>query len=329
MYDDREEATNSQPTWHPPLSAESPHPDAARSRLSQVHGLSTRAQRHRFIVLAPQHFHGRRRTQMQTLQKFQELFILFVDAQYFSRFQRAQIRQQYCPLPPQLGDSSSKGNAVWAGLFVAEALQDERLHFRRDGMLHSLRLVVSLRPGQADHFRQQHLRKLVPQREVFGKLSSLLRQVDPPASFHAHVAVARHPLQRGGHRRRCNVQFLREPRADVRVILFQHFPDGLQVIFLRYACFFSTQRNSYFASVLCSRFSLRPRASWLTRRLMPSNTLWYVSGSAPYGSCTNQSSIFSRCQDTSSLGLPVMLMMMSALSAASRVSELEISPSAE
>src|SRR6267378_6656312 len=256
-----------------PLSAKAPHPDSAGGRFTEVHGLPSGTESHCFIVLAPQHLYGRRRTQMQPFQKSEELFILLVDAQYFGRFRRAQIRQQYRSLPPQLGDSSSQRNAVRAGLFVAEALQEQSFHFRRDGMFHSLRLVVSLRPGQSDHFRQQHLGELMPQRKVFGKLSAFLRQVDPPAALNAHVSVAHHAFQGGGHRGRCNFQFLGEPRADGRVVLFQHLPDRLQIIFLRYACLFSPQRHSYFSSVLCSRFSLRPAASWSTRRLMPSNTL--------------------------------------------------------
>src|SRR5712692_8290407 len=108
---------------------------------------------------------------------------------------------------------------------------------------------------------------------MFCTLAALLRQVDSPAALHAHVTVARHALQGGSHGGRSHFQFLGEPRADGHLVLFQHFPDGLQVIFLRYACFFSPQRGSYLAVVLFSRFSLRPRASWFTRRLIPSNTL--------------------------------------------------------
>src|SRR5260370_36246190 len=105
--------------------------------------------------------------------------------------------------------------------------------------------------------------------------------MDARAGLQAEVAVARHALQRGGNCRGSILQFFGEPRANGHLVLFQHFPDGFQIIFLRYACFFSPQRNLYLAVVLCSRFSLRPLASWSTRRLMPSNTRWYVSGSSP------------------------------------------------
>src|SRR5260370_4365194 len=108
---------------------------------------------------------------------------------------------------------------------------------------------------------------------MFCPLPALLRQVNSPASFHAHVSVARHALQSGGYSGRSHFQFFRKPRADRRVVLFEHLPDGLQVIFLRYACFFSLQLISYFSAVLFSRFSLKPRASWWMRRLMLSNTL--------------------------------------------------------
>src|ERR1700676_1660954 len=114
----------------------------------------------------------------------------------------------------------------------------------------------------ADYFPHAPLGELMPQRQVFGKLSAFLRQVDPPPALHAHVAVARHAFQGGGHRGRSNFQFLGKPRADGCVVLFQHLPDRLQIVFLRYACLFSPQLNSYFSAVLFSRFSLRPSASW-------------------------------------------------------------------
>src|SRR5436853_3391563 len=89
-------------------SAETPHPNACCGWFAEVHGLPTGTQSHRFIVFALQHFNGRRGTQVQTLQKFQELLILLVNAQYFGRFLCAQIRQQYRSLLPQLGDSRSE-----------------------------------------------------------------------------------------------------------------------------------------------------------------------------------------------------------------------------
>jgi len=83
---------------------------------------------------------------MQPLQKFQELFILFVDAQYFAA--SLARKSTAIPLPASSAcDSSSQRNAVRAGPLIAEALQEQSFHFRRDGMFHSLRLVVSLRPG--------------------------------------------------------------------------------------------------------------------------------------------------------------------------------------
>src|SRR6266403_1625566 len=253
--------------------AETPHPDAACGRFSEVHRLPVGTQRHRFIVLALQHFDSGGWPQAQPLEEFQKLRVLLVNANNLARFLRAQIGEQHRTLFSKLRDSPAHGHAMRATLLVFKSLEQQRFHFRRNRVFQPLRLVVSLRPGQPDYFRQQHLGELMPQRQVFGNLSAFLRQVDLPAALHAHMSVARHALQRGGHRGRSNFQFLGEPRADGRVVLFQHLPNRLQIIFLRYACLFSPQRHSYFSAVLCSRFSLRPAASWSTRRLMPSNTL--------------------------------------------------------
>src|SRR5437879_6294691 len=97
---DSELRTNDRPPTTALLCSEPPHPDAACGGLAEVHGLPGRAQRYRFVVFAVQHFYGRRRTQMQPFQKFQELLVLLVDAQYFGRFLGPQIRQQYRSLPP-------------------------------------------------------------------------------------------------------------------------------------------------------------------------------------------------------------------------------------
>src|SRR5713101_5866365 len=210
---------------------------------------------------------------MQPFEKLQKLRVLFVYAKNLGRFLPAQISEQDRTLFTKLRDSSAHGHTVRTAFLVSEPLEQQRFHFRRNGVFHPLRFVVRLRPGQADHFGQQHLRELMPQREMFRTLAALLRKVDPSAAFDPHVAVARHALQCSSHRRRSYFQFFREPCADGHLVLFQHLPDGLQIIFLRYAGLFSPQRSSYLAACLLSRFSLRPIASWSTRRLMPSNTL--------------------------------------------------------
>src|SRR5512137_1988481 len=91
----------------------------------------------------------------------------------------------------------------------------------------------------------------MPQREMFGNLPPLSRQIDFPAALHSNVAVARHALQCRGNRRRRNIQLFRQPRADGRLVLFQHLPNRFEVIFLRYAGLFASQ--SLFLSKLSTR----------------------------------------------------------------------------
>src|SRR5436309_13113481 len=93
-------------------------------------------------------------------------------------------------------------------------------------------------------------------------LAAFLRQLDSPAAFHAYVAIARHALQCRGHGGRGHGQLLGEPRADGPVVLFQHFPDWLQIVFLRYAGFFSTQFSASLVPSLLCRLASTPIAQW-------------------------------------------------------------------
>src|SRR5215469_6513360 len=67
------------------------------------------------------------------------------------------------------------------------------------------------------------------------------------AALHLDVIVARHALQRRGHRRWGNVEFLREARADRHLVFFEHLPDGLQIVFLRYT---GLPASHFFSSTL-------------------------------------------------------------------------------
>ena len=48
-----------------------------------------------------------------------------------------------------------------AAFLVPEALNQQRFHFRRDGMLQSLGFIMRFGPGKPDDVRQQHFRKLM------------------------------------------------------------------------------------------------------------------------------------------------------------------------
>src|SRR5258708_28255869 len=151
---------------------------------------------------------------MQPFEKFQELRVFLVNAKNLARFLRAQISERDRPLFAKLSNAPAHRDAVRTAFLVSKPLEQQRFHFRRNGVFHPLRFVVRLCPGESDYFGQQHLRELMPQREMFRALAALLRQVDPPAALHAHVAVARHALQGGSHGGRGCFLFLPRPPPD-------------------------------------------------------------------------------------------------------------------
>src|SRR6266852_4132398 len=81
------------------------------------------------------------------------------------------------------------------------------------------------------------------QREALGKLASLARKVDAAEAVHAHMPIAGHALQGCGDRGRGHVEFFSEACADGRLVLFEHLPDGFEVIFLRNAGLIPPQNN--------------------------------------------------------------------------------------
>lgn len=167
-----------------------------------MHRVAVRAKSHRFIVLTFENFNSGGRAQSQTLQKFKELGVFFVDAENFRMLARAQIRQENGSLTAKLCNSSSHRHTVRTGPLVSETLEQQGLHFWRDAMFQAFRFVMGLRPGESDHFGQQHFGELVAKRQALCNLPSFSCQINSPGPFHADVAVARHPLQRRRDRRR-------------------------------------------------------------------------------------------------------------------------------
>src|SRR5947207_12792649 len=102
-----------------PSGAETPHPNPTRGRLSQVHRLPVGSQRHRFIVLALQHFYRRRRPQVQPFEEFQKLGILLVYAENLAHLLGPQIREQHRTLFSKLRDSPAHRSAIRAALLVS------------------------------------------------------------------------------------------------------------------------------------------------------------------------------------------------------------------
>src|SRR5258708_33286894 len=161
---------------------------------------------------------------MQPFEKFQELRVFLVNAKNLARCLRAQISEQDRTLFAKLSNAPAHRDAVRTAFLVSKPLEQQRFHFRRNGVFHPLRFVVRLCPGESDYFGQQHLRELMPQREMFRALAALLRQVDPPAALHAHVAVARHALQGGSHGGGGLFSFLLSTRPSADLCLLPHPP---------------------------------------------------------------------------------------------------------
>jgi hypothetical protein len=59
-----------------------------------MHGVAGSAHRHRFVVLALEHFQFRARAEPKVLEKLKEAFILLVDTKDFPRFPRTQLRKE-------------------------------------------------------------------------------------------------------------------------------------------------------------------------------------------------------------------------------------------
>src|SRR4029077_8052328 len=122
--------------------------------------------------------------------------------------------------------------------------------------------------------------------------------------------IACHAFQSGGHRGRSDSKLLGNAGANGNFFFFEHFPDGLQVVFLGNAGGFTPHncsRNSkpfttirlvprqfYFAADSAGAI-LRARnraANSAKRASISSQVSRYASRRSPYGSVTSQSSVF-------------------------------------
>ena len=219
-------------------------PDAARGWLSQMH---VRCRARSVIVSSYSRFFTSTRVSGRS-SKFsrnsRNCAIFFVDANDFALFVGAQVRQQHRSLLPQGSNAAAYRNAVRTAFLVGKSLEQQLFDFGRNRVLESLGFIVRFRPRQTDHVGEQHLRKLVTQRQALGDLPAFFAEIDAPVALDFHEAVARHALERSRHRGRRDVQFFGQARADRRLIFLKHFPDRLEVIFLGYAGFFASQKFS-------------------------------------------------------------------------------------
>src|ERR1700732_754420 len=81
----------------------------------------------------------------------------------------------------------------------------------------------------------------MPQNQMVRDLLPFRREINAPAAPDAKIAPASHALQRRGNGGRSDAKILGETRADWHLFLLDEFPDGFQVVFLRYAGFLAAQ----------------------------------------------------------------------------------------
>src|SRR6267143_3817244 len=81
------------------------------------------------------------------------------------------------------------------------------------------------------------------QGKTLGKLPPLARKIDAAEAVHAHMTIAGHALQGCRDCGRGYVEFFGEACADGRLVLFEHLPDGFEVIFLLNAGLIPPQNN--------------------------------------------------------------------------------------
>lgn len=102
------------------LCGETTDPDAGRGGFAEMDCFSCGVERHGFVVLAFIDADFGSWTQMQSIQKFQELAILFVNTNNFGFVFGTQIGEQDSSLFAKLCDAAANGNAVRATGLVAE-----------------------------------------------------------------------------------------------------------------------------------------------------------------------------------------------------------------
>ncbi len=207
-------------------------------------GVAGDAQGHGFVVAAVEDIELGTGEHMEPFEELQKAFVLFVDAEDFRGIVGAQLRKENAALPAELRDTAIYRHPMRASLVTGEALDQQRFDFGRDGVFHALGFGMRFGPGQANHFGEENLGELVTNHQPMSETASFGGEDDATTAAHFDVSVASHALESGGHRRRSDVEFFREPGADGFLTLLEHLPNGFEVIFLRNAGFFAAQRIS-------------------------------------------------------------------------------------
>jgi hypothetical protein len=178
---------------------------------------------------------------VQTVEEFEEAFIFFVDAKNFGGIVGAEFGEQDAALFAELRNAAVDGNAVRAGFVVGETLDEQGFDFGGDGVLHALGFGVRLGPRETDDFGEQNLGELVTNHEAVSEAAAFGSEKDASTTAHLDVTIAGHALESGGDGGRSDVEFFGEAGADGDLVFLKHFPNGLEVIFLRNTGFIAAQ----------------------------------------------------------------------------------------
>jgi hypothetical protein len=216
-------------------------PNASGGWFAEMNAAPRDTKRHGFVVTAVRDIQLDARKQVKILEKCQKALILFVNAQNFGGIFRTQLGEENATLLSKLRNAALNRNTVRAGFSVSETFQQQRLDFRGNGVLHALGFGVRLRPRQPDDVREQHFGELMANHEALSDFAAFGSEEDLAAALHLDMSVARHAFQGCGNRGRSDIQLFGEARADGNLILLKHFPNGLEVIFLRNAGFLAAQ----------------------------------------------------------------------------------------
>jgi len=201
------------------------------------------------------------RMEMKILEEFEETFVFLVDAENFGAFFGPKVGEKDAALLAELGDAAVDGHAVGTGFATGETLEKQRFDFRGDGVLHALGFRVRFGPREADYFGEQHFGELMAEHEALRDAASLGGELDGSAALDFDVAIASHALDGSGDRGRGDVKLFGQTRADGSLLLFEHFPNGLEVIFLRNAGSIPVQGRSVSCGIGRPGIRLRPDAS--------------------------------------------------------------------
>src|SRR5215470_1900116 len=125
---------------------------------------------------------------------------------------------------------AGNGVAVWTGRRHAQHLREALLHHGRQGVLQTVRLVVSARPVEAENVGEPALEEAMAPRHGLGDVEAPGGEADFLLARHLDVALALHAAQRLGDGGSRDVHVTGEPRADDGLVASREIVDGAEII---------------------------------------------------------------------------------------------------